>query len=556
MQIVQQGPGQFTDFLSGYRKSSTGVMRKRTLKDLVLDVAASLSAMAHAGGGTVFVGMEPEGEARGGLFDPKAQHLFMHLLEASIIPPLIFKAIPQEIERKTFLKLTVSPSAVVHLLKNKKCYLRVGGQNVILSREKIPALRESRVETWHEREVLLNSSLDDLDADLVAEFMHHLGRPGETERILHRPYGLIDYRDGQPLLTRAAAYLFAKDPLRWHPRPGVEFVRFEGNEKRSGSEYNVAERLRIEAPIMKLIGEMERIMEARIKERVILRDLFFREKFAYPSFAWREALTNAIAHRDYSLEGSAVEVWMFDDRLEIRSPGRLPGPVKIQQLLRQERAHYSRNPLISRVLTDRGIMRSMGEGLSRIFREMDQQGLNPPELKEEGNFCCLVFRNTPLLDESTLAWLERFSAHDLNPRQKRILTYARVHGLVFSSSDYQRFGVDRDTAYAEIKDLVKRGIVQLLKKHGKVYRVLEGEDQGASLPGLKWVREALEKKGFFTLQDLKPPKSISRRKALAMLRELAQQGYFTISGKGKGTKYQPTEQLHLLLGEKDPRPEI
>jgi len=292
-------------------------------------------------------------------------------------------------------------------------------------------------------------------------------------------------------------------------------------------------------------------MGERIQQRIVRRDLFFGEKFDYPALAWREALINAIAHRDYRLEGSAIEIWMFDDHVEVRSPGKLPGPVKIQQLLRQQRVHYSRNPLITRVLTDRGIMRALGEGLPQIFREMDRHGLNPPELKEEGNFCSLLLRNTPILDESTLTWLQRFSAHALNLRQKRILTYGRVHGMIFSSSDYQELGVDRDTAYTEIKDLVNRGIAQPLRKRGKVYRILEFEDRGASLPGLNWVMEVLEKKGFFTLQDLKQPKSVSRRKALEIMRELARQGYFTLSGKGRATKYEPTEHLNLLLGKKN-----
>jgi len=242
---------------------------------------------------------------------------------------------------------------------------------------------------------------------------------------------------------------------------------------------------------------------------------------------------------------------MFDVRLEVRSPGNLSGPVRIQQLLRREKIHYSRNPLITRVLIDAGIMRALGEGLPQIFREMDRHGLNPPELREEGHFFCLTLRNTPIFDEGTQDWLQKFSGQPLNSRQKHILAYARVHGMIFSSSDYQKFGVDRDTAYMEIKDLVQRGIVQLLKKHGKAYRILTDEGQTVTLPGLSWVMEALEKKGFFTLQDVKQPKSISREKALEMMRELAEQGYFTVSGRGRGSKYQPTERFRLQFANKN-----
>jgi ATP-dependent DNA helicase RecG len=551
IQFERQKSGQFGDFVSCYRKDLSGNLKKRTLKEIGQAAAESLSAMANADGGTVFLGVETDGEVSGVFFDDRARRLFIRALEKSSFPSLRFEVTRAQIEGKALLQFTVIPSPVVHLLRNRKFYLRVGAQNIPLSRERMEALKETRSETWHEREVLPNSSLEDLDGNLVADFIRHLSLQGEAEKILFRPYGLIEYREGKPLLTRAAAYLFGKDPLRWHPRPGIDFIRFEGNEKGGKNEYNVAERIRTEAPILKLIAEMESLMGGRIKERVVQQDLFFRERFEYPGFAWREAFINAIAHRDYRLEGSAVEVWMFDDRIEIRSPGKLPGPVKIQQLLRRQKVHYSRNPLITRVLADRGIMRALGEGLPQIFREMDHHGLNPPELKEEGNFCCLIIRNTPILDESTLAWLERFSGQPLNQRQKRILAYARVHGMIFSSSDYQKFGVDRDMAYTEIRDLVNRGIVQPFRKHGKAYRVVGVDDPAVSLPGLSWVMETLEKKGFFTLRDLKQPDSISRGRALDMIRELARQGYFTLSGKGRATQYHPTEQLNLLLRKRN-----
>jgi ATP-dependent DNA helicase RecG len=550
LQLQEHGPGQFIDVVSCYRKSRTGKWQRRTLKEIVEAVAQSLSAMANADGGVVFLGAEAEGEIPGSFFDEKMRQLLFRDLEKATVPPLQFEA-PHEAKEGQVLPITVKPSPLLHLLKNGKSYLRVGSQNVPVSRERMASLKEAKVETWHEREILPRSSLEDLDGNLVSEFIRLSGAQGGLESILHRPYGLIEYRQGQPVLTRAAAYLFGKDPLRWHPRPGVDFVRFEGKKEGMGGEHNVAERIRIEAPILGLIEKVESVIGGRIKERVVLQDLFFREKFEYPSFAWKEALLNAIAHRDYRLEGSAIEVWMFDDCLEVRSPGNLPGPVKRQQLMRQEKIHYSRNPLITRILIDAGIMRALGEGLPKIFREMDLHGLNPPELSEEGNFFCLALRNTPIYDEGTRDWLQKFSGQPLNPRQKHILAYAKVHGMMFSSSDYQKFGVDRDTAYMEIKDLVRQGIVQPLKKHGKAYRVLTGESQAAALPGLSWVTEALEKKGFFTLQDVKQPESISRSKALEMMRGLAERGYFTVSGKGRGIKYHPTERLPLPAADKN-----
>ncbi len=550
VEIQNRGPGQFIDFVSCHYKKLSGKLTKRTLTEIEEDVAKSLGGMANADGGTIFLGVESEGEVTGVSFTDRAKRSFLAGLKNSFTPSLFWQVEEEEVDGIVLLKFTIAPSPGIHFLKDGKCYLRVGERNIPLSRERVVSLKEARIETWHEREILPGSSLKDLDQDLIAEFIDQSGMQGEAESILYRPYGLITYRDGRPLLTRAAAYLFAKDPLRWHPRPGIEFVRFEGTEKGGEGEYNVLERLRVESPILKLVKEMEKRIGEGIKERLLVRDLFFHEKFEYPAWVWKEGLVNAMAHRDYRLEGSPIELWMFEDRLEIRSPGKLPRPGNLSQLLRQEKFHYSRNPLITRALVDSGAMRGLGFGFPQIFQVMDHHGLNPPELREEGEFFCLLLRKTPVFDEKTQSWLERFSGHRLNLRQKRILAYARAHGMIFSSSDYQDLGVDRDAAYTEIRDLIRQQIVRPLREHSKVYRILGVESRAAALPGLTWVLDALTEKGFFIPADLKQPASVSRETALEMMRELVQQGYLTVSGKGRWMRFFPTDLLKSLLERK------
>jgi predicted HTH transcriptional regulator len=267
MQLEHRAPGQFRESVGCYQRGLSGRLIKRSLKEIGQELAESLSAMANADGGTVLLGAEADGEGPGIFSSNKTYNIFMQALEKSAVPPLRFQVTPVEMEGRPLIKFTVDPSPAVHLLRNRKCYLRVGAQNVHISGERIALLKEARFETWHEREVLSKSSLEDLEGNLVADFIGHLGVQEEAEKILHRPYGLIEYREGKALLTRAAAYLFGKDALRWHARPGVEFVRFQGNERGAGNEYNVAERLRIEAPILRLIGEMEGIIETSSSAR-------------------------------------------------------------------------------------------------------------------------------------------------------------------------------------------------------------------------------------------------------------------------------------------------
>ncbi len=466
-------PGQFWQPISFFRPKRKGGYKKKSLKEILEETAFSLAAMANADGGEVTLGLSPAGEPEEILFTEKSWPIFLSHLNKIFSPPLSIKATFQETEGKKFICLSVDPSPEIISLRPGKAFLRVGGRNISLAQAKIKTLRETRLETWHEREVLTKSSLADLDESLLAQFLGKSLSLAEAEKILYRPYGLIAYHRGTPLLTRAALYLWAKDPWRWHARPGLEFIRLEGNKKEDGPNYNIKERIRLEGPILRIIAELNGFIDQHIQERVIRQDLFFKEKFVYPISALKEVLINALAHRDYSLEGRAIEVYMYDDRLEVVSPGGLPGFLKIDHLQERKGIHYARNPLIVRVLTDMGIMHSMGQGFSTIFGEMQKNGLNPPEIRVSGNCFQVVLRNAPLMDESTLLWLKNFKTHLLNSRQIRILAYARAHGLIFSSADYQKLGVDRDTAYIEIRELINKGIVKQLKRHGKIYQIIE-----------------------------------------------------------------------------------
>jgi ATP-dependent DNA helicase RecG len=119
-------------------------------------------------------------------------------------------------------------------------------------------------------------------------------------------------------------------------------------------------------------------------------------------------------------------------------------------------------------------MREMGEGVPRMFQEMESYGLHPPELSVEGFIFSVILRNAPVYDEATLKWLNQFSAAQMNLRQRRLLAYAYCHGKTFSTTEYEKIAeVDRDTAYREIRLMVKTGVVVPLKPKSRSYRIVE-----------------------------------------------------------------------------------
>ena len=362
----------------------------------------------------------------------------------------------------------------MHRISGGRAFYRLAAENPALPPEQIQSLKESKRHVFYERQSVLEAGLDDLDLPAVEALAEKIEDPRDPKTVLANVYHLIDGSRERPAATMAALLLFAKDPARWHPRCGVDFVKYEGTERKHGSSLNVVKRIRFEAPLCRLIDETVGRVKEHIRERTLLHDLFFRERLEYPIFAWQEALVNAVAHRDYSLTGAPVEVWMFDDRVEVRSPGLPPSPVTIEHLRQQQRVHFSRNPMLVRVLADLGYLREMGEGIPRMFQEMENHGLQAPEFSTEGFVFTVTLRNTPIYDEATLRWLNQFGTGTVNVRQRRLLAYAYCHGKAFSTMDYQRVAeVDRDTAYREIRLLVKQGIVAPLKPKSRSYKIIE-----------------------------------------------------------------------------------
>lgn len=257
---------------------------------------------------------------------------------------------------------------------------------------------------------------------------------------------MIAPRAGGFAITNAALLLFGKRPFaRWHPHAGIRMFRVAGTQRRHGKYRNVTQlEGPIEPPLALAIPEAHRLAASQIKRSETLHDLFFREMPEYPEFAWQEAIINAIAHRDYNDQGREIEVWFFDDRMEVLSPGDLVPPVTLERLRRRHPSHASRNPLLVRVLAQVGIMRDEGEGIPRIFEEMQESLLKDPEITVEASQFCVVLRNEPAVAGPSAEWQGVVASLDLGATQKRVLL---AHPDGFSDADYQAATAAADFAF-------------------------------------------------------------------------------------------------------------
>ena len=283
--------------------------------------------------------------------------------------------------------------------------------------------------------------------------------PGYSPEKLLQLLDLAEFDGVSVKLRRAALLLFGKKINLWHPRCQVRVLRVAGTELKTGREYNVTRDEPIVGRFLTLlITSWEAVRPHLVQTRLESSGLF-EERIVYPEAACREALTNAIAHRDYSDEGRGVEVYVFDDRMEVRSPGALLSTITIADLKALTGAHESRNPIIARVLREIGYMREIGEGVRRIFLLMKENALLNHQIRIRQFF--ITIHHESIFSERDQRWLAGFEAFDLTPEEMKVVLLGR-NGVLFSTQQvFDLLGlVDTEQWRILIEGMQIKGLVE------------------------------------------------------------------------------------------------
>lgn len=193
-------------------------------------------------------------------------------------------------------------------------------------------------------------------------------------------------------------------------------------------------------------------------------------------------------------------------------------------------------------------MRELGEGIPRMFAEMELEGFYPPAFDDiRGVSFQVTLRNQPVYDYMTLNWLERFRHMDLSGNQKRLSAYAHAHGDTFSSRAYQKLiGLDIYAASASIKELIRKGIVRSTRKGSRIYEIIEPHEAFEVLPKeLERVLSRVEQTQVITNQQVRSALGVNRLKADPYLRRGVDEGWLRPIGKGRGRQYEPASRLDV-----------
>ena len=421
---------------------------KRQWTDRALE---DLTAFANTRGGTLLVGIRDDGEIVGTKVDDQEIQRIANLITARLgITPSIRVV---KMDGYPVLEIQIEP-ATGPVSYGGRYLRRVGSTNRDFALDELARhLLKRSGRTWDG--LLSEWGLDELDSEAFASFtrLAHSKLPFLNPENPEQTLQNLDlFGDGR--LKNAAVLLFGRHPQRLFPLAQVRIGIIRGTEILDSHDFRGT-------LWQQLDGAMERfrqVLKVRFDIRVedpSLEGLQRREVWEYPLDALREAVANALIHRDYTYPAD-IQIRMEEDRLEIWSPGELPPPLT-PEMLYGPHSSVLRNPLIAQVFYFAGIIERWGTGTTRIIRLCREQGLPEPEFNNWQGGVRVVFLKDPYTPE-------RLQQMGLNERQVKAVLFVKKHGTI-SNSDYRRLtGVSDETARQDLIGLMK---CNLLKVQGK-----------------------------------------------------------------------------------------
>ena len=442
----------YREFKSGYEGQLENKI-PRDIKEIKYDIAKTLVAFANADGGELFVGIEDNNTVTGLPHKKdKIQEILNSYKDCILFdtPIPIRQATIIDYNGLTILYFSVNKgSDFVHLTSKGECFQRKDRESVPTASEKIIFQREEKISREYDRGFIDIAKITDLDQDLLQTVGQRISKLISAEKLLQ--YLDLAEFDGESLkLRRASLLLFSKRSSKWHPRSQVRIFKVRGSEEKTGKDFNVTEVGEANGNIFELIESSWDLLRPHLTDTKFSDDALFKTQIMYPELACREALINAITHRDYSNEGRGVEVKIFDDRLSISNPGELLSSITLKDLESLSGAHQSRNTYIARVLRETGYIRELGEGIRRIYDLMRSNDMIPPKLISSNKTYSITLFYKHVYSKEEQLWLDDFKTFELSREQKTVVRLG-VNGRLISAKEiFETVGIVDEKAYREL----------------------------------------------------------------------------------------------------------
>ena len=417
-------------------------------------IAETLVALANSEGGTLVLGANSDGRL-GTIFTSDEAGDAVMAAERLCRPPVKTQWQQEQVPGGAIVILSVERSGQVHMLSDGRVLVRRGVENSPADSLEIDRLVSNRPADEFEMQPVPGATRDDLDEDVIEKYIEKRQQRSPTKTILPKDKLLLQIgaltADGTP--TVSGLLLFGKEPQLFMPHARAIFVKFPDTEPRGpGGSLGYGRREEFSGSLPEIIERSFAVTVQEMDKRAVVRGLQRTEETEYPLVVVREALVNAICHRDYRLTGRSIEIRMYTDRLEIISPGGLPAHITLDNIVEE---HYSRNPRIVNALYYWRYIEELGLGVDRMIEDMAKAGLQPPVFDARPHRFAVTLHN-----KRDVARLAQTWEGNMNERQLKALEFVQQNGSI-SNSDYRTLcaHVGPETLRLDLADLVNRGLL-------------------------------------------------------------------------------------------------
>ncbi len=449
-ELLLMGEGQRVEF-------------KESLRSLN-EIGECVSAFSNSNNAVILIGVLDNGKLVGASVGKNTLEELAGFIKRNT-DSMVFPRISVEVvQGKKVVLIDVGECGEKPVLFKGRGFKRVGKTNQRLSSAETRKLaRESSGMVYWDEQICREAGLKEIDGEKVKWF---LGK-ARKRRNLEIEFDSIEealkklnlIKDNK--LTNACVLLFAKNPQQFFIQNEVKCARFKGTTTKEFIDMN-----EFSSSVYGQVDNAEKFVLKNIKKSAWIEPgkIERQEKWEFPAGAIREAITNAVVHRDYQ-SSSKVQVRIFDDRIEVWNPGTLPEGWSVETL-KQKHESKPFNPLLARMFFLIKYIEEWGRGTTDMIRDCLDYGLPEPEFKDSGTSIIVTFRKAKLTEEM----MEKLG---LNTRQRGVLRYLEENNI--TRPEYEReYNVSKRTANRELSKLVELGLIKKKGKGPSVHYTLSG----------------------------------------------------------------------------------
>lgn len=338
----------------------------------------------------------------------------------------------------------------------KGTYIRLGRHTMRATPEIIQELKWQSNGIDYECLPIYQASQEDLDEIKIKKFLSNRKNRGvaELDEQVMKSYNMIAYDQSKKYPSVLGVLLFGRAPQYYISEAMIICTHFQGT---SGREAIAT--IDCEGTLFEQFNQAHAFLTERLYRSFSIKGLKRKEQLEIPEEAIREALLNAIVHRNYHIK-APTKIAIYDDRIEFFSPGQFPGPIRIENL--KAGITYLRNPIICKILREAEYIEKLGSGFITIFNSYEKRGLKTPQIIEGENYIkCILPRGKMLITDSKRTD-DNQQILDLFAAKKEI----HVNDVVMKLS------VSRATAIRKLNEMIKQNLIRKIgKTKGTHYRM-------------------------------------------------------------------------------------